>query len=167
MITTAKANDLLKQLFSGTSYSASSGSVKETTNYYYIGLHTTQNGKTPDADGNDFDEPSIPDGVTDEDGKVITVNEYQRVYLFDTESGFKMGTPTDGIIKNIQPIMFPEAEHYGWGEITHFGIFTSKTGGKPIFIGELTTPQTIASGYIAIFRKYKLQVGLDRDPAAV
>lgn len=165
MITTAKANELLEQLFAGTTYSVSSGSVVKTPKYYYIGLHTTQNGKTPDEDGNNFDEPAIPSGATDADGNTITVNEYKRVPLYSSEEGKKMGTATGGIIKNIVAIMFPEAENYGWGTITHFGIFETASGGTPIFVGELTSSVEIPKEYIAIFRKNKLQVGLDRDPA--
>ena len=167
MITTAKANNLLEQLFSKTTYAASGSTVKENISYFYIGLHTNQTGLTPQADGSDFVEPSIPDGATDADGNAITVNEYKRVPLYSSEEGKKMGTATGGIIKNIAAIMFPEAENYGWGTITHFGIFEDATGEVPVFVGELTSSVEIPKEYIAIFRKNKLQVGLDRDPATV
>ena len=147
MIVRSKANDLLEQLFHTT------GNNKT---YYYIGLSTT----TPNPDGSNFTEPSIPDGTTDDDGKPITVNEYQRVSL----DGL-MGAASNAIIKNTAIIFFNEAEHYGWGTITHFGIFTSKTGGTPIFYGELSSSVQIPKNYIPIFRAGKLQVGLDQDPA--
>ena len=148
MITRTKANELLKQLFWST---ANDG--KKT--YYYIGLSTT----TPDANGNNFTEPSIPEGAVDEDGEEIKTNEYQRVYLEGV-----MDEPQNAIIKNSGIVFFNEAEHYGWGTITHFGIFTSKTGGKPIFWGEIPAVN-IPKNYIPIFRAKKLQVGLDNDPA--
>lgn len=148
MITRTKANSLLEQLVKNTSGS--------TTSYYYIGLSTT----TPKEDGSNFTEPSIPDGTVDDEGEPITVNEYQRVSLEGV-----MGSASNAIIKNSAIIFFNEAEHYGWGKITHFGIFTSKTGGTPIFYGELSAAVEIPKNYIPIFRAGKLQVGLDQDPA--
>ena len=150
MIVRNKANELLQQLFWNT---ASNG----TKTYYYIGLSTT----TPDENGNNFTEPTIPEGAVDEEGVSITTNEYQRVHLEDV-----IGTASNAIIKNTAIIFFNEAEHYGWGTITHFGIFTSKTGGKPIFWGEVPAVE-IPKNYIPIFRAGKLQVGLDNDPATV
>lgn len=147
MIVRSKANDLLEQLFHTT------GTNKT---YYYIGLSTTP----PNPDGSNFTEPRIPDGATDDEGKPITVNEYQRVSL----DGL-MGAASKAIIKNTAIIFFNEAEHYGWGTITHFGIFTSETGGTPIFYGELSSSVQIPKNYIPIFRAGKLQVGLDQDPA--
>lgn len=163
MITRAKANNFLEQLFHTT------GST--TTSYYYIGLHSySRYNRTPKPDGSHFDEPVIPDGQTfyDEDGNEVTVttNEYQRVNLKDI-----IGTASDGMIKNDAIIFFNEAEHYGWGLITHFGIFTSASGGTPIFYGQLapnsdrTVGVTVNQYYIPIFRAGKLQVGLDQDPA--
>lgn len=147
MITRTKANSLLEQLVKTTSGS--------TTSYYYIGLSTT----TPKGDGSNFTEPVIPADAVDDEGNKITVNEYQRVSL----SGV-MGSAENAIIKNTAIIFFNEAEHYGWGKITHFGIFTAKTGGLPIFWGEVPET-TIPKNYIPIFRAGKLQIGLDQDPA--
>lgn len=148
MITRTKANNLLEQLVAST---ASNGQKT----YYYIGLSTT----TPREDGSNFTEPIIPDGAVDDEGNNITTNEYQRVSL----DGL-MGSPSNAIIKNTAIIFFNEAEHYGWGKITHFGIFNAKTGGVPIFYGEV--PETdIPKNYIPIFRAGKLQIGLDNDPA--
>ena len=148
MIVRSKANELLEQLF----WKDSSG----TKTYYYIGLSI----KTPNPDGSNFKEPEIPDGATDDDGNPITTNEYQRVHLENV-----IGRASNAIIKNEAIVFFNEAEHYAWGEITHFGIFTSKTGGTPIFYGELSASKEIPKGYIPIFRIGKLQVGLDQDPA--
>lgn len=147
MITRTKANSLLEQLIKTISGS--------TTTYHYIGLSTT----TPNGDGSNFTEPVIPADAVDDDGNKITVNEYQRVSL----SGV-MGSAANAIIKNNAIIFFNEAEHYGWGTITHFGIFTARTGGTPIFWGEVPET-TIPKNYIPIFRAGKLQIGLDQDPA--
>ena len=148
MIVRSKANELLEQLFH------TAGTTKT---YYYIGLSTT----APNPDGSNFTEPQIPSDAVDDGGKPITVNEYQRVNLQDV-----MGAASNAIIKNSAIIFFNEAEHYGWGTITHFGIFTAKTGGKPIFYGELSSSVQIPRNYIPIFRAGKLQVGLDQDPSS-
>lgn len=157
MITTSKANDLVTQLFQGT---GSNGTI-----YYYIGLHVGES--APLEDGSGFVEPSIPSGATDDEGNSITINEYKRIKLHNDVDGKKMGAASGGIIKNDQVIMFPEAENYGWGTITHFGVFTAATGGVPIYFGELETPIEIPKNYIPVFRKGKIAVGLDRDPASV
>lgn len=141
MIVRSKANELLDQI------------VKSS---YYVGLSTT----TPTPTGGNFTEPSIPSGAVDDEGVAITTNEYSRVSL----SGV-VGSASNAITKNTAIIFFNEAEHYSWGTITHFGIFTSKTGGTPIFWGELTEPVEVPKNYIPIFRAGKLQIGLDQDPA--
>lgn len=149
MITRSKANELLELLV----HNSATGSSRA---YYYIGLSTT----TPTATGGNFTEPAIPEGAVDDEGQAITVNEYQRVSLEDV-----IGTAANAIIKNSGIIFFNEAENYGWGTITHFGIFTSKTGSTPIFWGELSSPVEVPQNYIPIFRAGKLQIGLDQDPA--
>lgn len=145
MIVRSKANELLELLVRS-----------NTTNYYWIGLSST----APTATGSNFTEPSIPSGAVDDEGQPITVNEYQRVNLKEY-----MGAASNAIIKNNSIIFFNEAEHYGWGTLTHFGIFTSKTGGTPIFWGELSSAVTVPKNYIPIFRAEKLQIGLDQNPS--
>lgn len=162
MIVRSQANKFLEQLFHET------GSNPD---YYYIGLHSyTKNHRTPKPDGSHFDEPELPAGpFYDEDGKEVEVktNEYQRVNLKDI-----IGTASDGMVKNDEIIFFNEAEHYPWGRITHFGIFTSADGGTPIFWGQLapnsdgTVGVNVNQYYIPIFRAGKLQVGLDQDPSS-
>lgn len=153
MITRSKANTMLLDLIRSVS--------GNNTTYFWIGLSTT----TPNVSGGNFTEPSIPSGAVDDEGETITVNEYQRVSLEGV-----MGTPANGIIKNNAIIFFNEAEHYTWGKVTHFGIFTSKTGGTPIFFGEIkntdgTVGVEVPKNHIPIFRANKLQIGLDQDPA--
>lgn len=157
MIVRSKANELLELLV----HNSATGSSRV---YYYIGLSTT----TPTATGGNFTEPAIPEGAVDDEGQAITVNEYQRVSLEDV-----IGTAANAIIKNSGIIFFNEAEHYGWGTITHFGIFTSKdknVARTPIFFGEVknsdgTVGVPVPKNHIPIFRANKLQIGLDQDPA--
>lgn len=145
MIVRSKANEMLESLVQANSSS-----------YYWIGLSTT----TPTATGGNFTEPPIPSGAQDDEGQTITVNEYQRVNLKEY-----MGAATNAVIENESIIFFNEAEHYGWGTITHFGIFTSKTGGTPIFWGALSAPISVPQNYIPIFRANRLKIGLDQNPA--
>lgn len=71
-----------------------------------------------------------------------------------------MEQASGGSISNTNNIIFfPEATA-NWGTITHFGIFTSKISSIPIMWGALTTPITVPSGYIPIFRAGALTVSL-------
>ena len=106
---------------------------------YYIGLSTT----TPTVNGGNVTEPSSASG-------------YKRAQLSS------MGTASDAQIQNTDIIYMGEAVE-DWGTATHFCIFPSATGGTPIFYGELTTPVTIPSGYVPIFRKDAIKVGMDKD----
>lgn len=106
----------------------------------YIGLSTT----VPDDDGNNFNEPDSSSG-------------YARA---------KMGAlnkEIDAQIANDAIIFFNESVGNGYGTVYYFGAFTSATGGKPFFIGMLTNTLSIGSGYVPIFRKNQLVIGLDKD----
>lgn len=111
----------------------------------YIGLSTT----TPTAAGDNFTEPLEASGYS----KVLIGNNGQSSTLL-------MDPASNGSISNTNNIIFfPEATAT-WGTITHFGIFTSKTATVPIMWGALSTPITVPSGYIPIFRAGALTVSL-------
>jgi len=137
MIVTNVANNILKCLFG----QQSSVSLASTC---YIGLSTT----TPDSDGSNFTEPASTTG-------------YLRSLLGNSSNSvtYLMATPSDGSTKNNNIIFFPEATE-GWGTVTHFGIFSAKTGGTPIFWGALTASVAVPTGYIPIFRVGSLSVSL-------
>lgn len=112
-------------------------SITSTT---YIGLSTT----TPTAAGGNFTEPGSTTG-------------YERAQ-FGTQDTSKTAQIANGAI-----IFFNESLGDGYGTVTHFGLFSSKTGGTPFFIGELTASMAIGAGYVPIFRKQQLVIGLDKD----
>ena len=106
---------------------------------YYLGLSTT----TPNVNGGNVTEPSSSSG-------------YRRAQLTS------MGSASDGQIQNNDIIYMGESLS-NWGTITHFCIFTSATGGTPIFYGQLTSSVSVPTGYVPIFRKDAIKVGLDKD----
>lgn len=106
----------------------------------YIGLSTTE----PNENGGNFTEPS-------------TANGYKRSKL-DV-----MTSASDGQTQNSDIIFFALSREAGWGTITHFGVFTTQTGGTPYYTGELTTAVQIPAGYIPIFDIGALKIGLDKE----
>ncbi|MBR3891428.1 MAG: hypothetical protein IKJ30_05100 [Bacilli bacterium] len=104
---------------------------------------------TPDAAGSNFSEPSSSSG-------------YARVMLGTQgqSNTYVMDAAVNGSICNTSNIIFfPEATA-SWGTVTHFGLFSSKTGGTPILWGALSSSISIPSGYIPIFRAGALTVSL-------
>lgn len=167
MITRAKATTLLRSLIKTVTGSGSSA----TTTYHYLALGTSESDPQPDGSG--FVEPQLPSlPVFDEDHREITQNEYRRVRFTSTmdiaHDLDNNDAPIEGIIENAEAIMFPEAEHYSWGTITHIGIFSSSSRTSPsekaLFYAELDEPVTVLQNTIPIFRARKLRIGLDNDP---
>lgn len=120
-----------------------SGAIKST---HYVGLSLT----TPGSNGDNFNEPDYNDGY--ERSQIGTLN-----------------TAIDAQVANSKIIFFSESINNGYGTVAYFGLFESEKGGTPYFTGALTTPISIASGYIPIFRKNQLVIGLDKtslDPYA-
>jgi len=106
---------------------------------YYLGLSTTQ----PTTTGGNVTEPTSASG-------------YKRAQLSS------MGTATNAQIQNTDIIYMGESLS-DWGTITYFCIYTSASGGTPIFYGELTEAVAVPSGYVPIFRAGAIKVGLDKD----
>lgn len=105
-----------------------------------IGLSTT----TPNADGSNFTEPPASSG-------------YERANFG------AINTSKSAQIANDSIIFFNEAVNSGYGTVYYFGAFASKTGGTPFFIGRLQNSISVPSGYVPIFRKNQLVIGLDKD----
>ena len=138
MITNATANSILNAFFGRSNQITLAPTC-------YIGLSTS----TPTAASDNFTEPSEASGYS----KVLIGN-------YNQSSTLLMEQASGGSISNTNSIIFfPEATA-SWGTITHFGIFTSKTSSIPIMWGALTTPITVPSGYIPIFRAGALTVSL-------
>ena len=111
------------------------------TESLWVGLSTT----TPNENGGNFSEPSA--------------SEYSRVKFGDT-----FDTSVKAQVSNGRGILFYNETLGSWGKITHFGLFSTKSGGTPIFWGALTTPVSInAANYVPIFRAGALKIALDRE----
>lgn len=106
---------------------------------YYLGLSTT----TPTSSGGNVTEPS-------------SANGYKRAQLS------AMGTANNAQIQNTDIIYMGESLAE-WGTITHFCIYTSASGGTPIYFGALTSNVAVPSGYVPIFRAGAIKVGLDKS----
>lgn len=102
----------------------------------YIALSTT----APNADGTNFTEPSSAAG-------------YARsiIGLSGTTATQVMSNPTAGASSNTSIIFFPEATA-SWGTVTHFGLYSSQTGGSLVLYGTLTNPIAVAANYVPLFR---------------
>lgn len=101
---------------------------------------------------------SVSNGAVEPD----TTAGYGRTQLgnYQNGAGQLMGSPTNGKIVNNQIIYFPEATG-DWGTVTHFGLFTSASGGTPFLWGALSEPVNIPSGYVPLFRVGKLSISID------
>ena len=155
MITTNKANDILKLFFGQSKSLTASGNC-------YLALSTT----TPNADGSNFSEP-----YTDAEGNdtgyarvQININEAQQYTN-------KMSVPTDGAIVNNMEITFPEALVNYPADVTHFGVFDVKEGGTPLYTHALTTavepytaqPVSIEAGEVLLFRQGALSLAFAQE----
>ena len=112
----------------------------------YLGLSST----TPNAEGGNITEP--------------IGNGYERVLIGSySQSGTqKFGDVSNDSITNNEIIYFPESTG-SWGNtLTHFVLFTTKTGTGDSYVlafGELTTPVTVsAANAVVLFRKGELTV---------
>ena len=96
----------------------------------------------PTAAGGNFSEPSASTG-------------YARASIGALNTSISAQVANDAII-------FFNETLGSYGTITHFGLFSAKSGGTPFFVGELTNPLTIDTGYVPIFRAENLIIGLDK-----
>ena len=124
----------------------------------YIGMSTT----IPEIDKNpesptygsiiNFTEPAPSTGYR---RSRLGINDNTATYIMDAA---KEGSITNG--ENF--IFFDEATPGGggFGELKWFGLFSESTPGpnsKPVLVGELTTPVTVAAGNVLIFRPNNLK----------
>jgi hypothetical protein len=147
-----------------------------------------------DGDGNKLTPANKdnPDKEPNDQAKIDAIiakgNQYERIligsYNYTSRQYDNAIEIKNGILKNIAPLQFPEAENYDWGRIAYFGIFESKDAEKPIFVGRLPIDAKteedndiacadgkcygvyVKHGQIPIFRAEKLKIGLDSDPDA-
>lgn len=117
-------------------------------NTAYIGLFTSE--PTYTASGYNYNEPDTTKGY----GRTMLGN-------YNNQAGQLMAIDsTDGHAYNSAIIYFPEATD-SWGEITHFGIFSSPSGGTPLLWGALSTPITVPANYVPLFRVNALTISFE------
>jgi hypothetical protein len=104
------------------------GKASNTMTQAYVALSTS----TPTDAGN----------VTEPSG-----NGYDRV----TTAATDWETPGSRSISNHMPIAFPTATGAGWGQCTHWCIYSAATGGVLKCWGEITTPPTVTAGMTPSF----------------
>lgn len=96
---------------------------------WYLGLSTT----TPANDGTGFTEP-VGSG-------------YARVAVTNNATNFPPASTADGITRKQSGAKFTFPNPTGnWGTITHYGWFTTASGGTPQFHGPLDAPISPRNG---------------------
>lgn len=123
----------------GFTTSAALGVLRQQFTGVLVGLSTT----APTAAGGNFTEPAAVTG-------------YARAAIGE------LNTEKSAQIANDAIIFFNESLA-DWGTVTHFGLFHSADAATPFFIGALTEPVSIGTGYVPIFRAEELVVGLDKE----
>lgn len=98
---------------------------------------------TPAADRSNFTEPAASTGYAR--AQIGTIN-----------------TRKSGQVANDEIIFCFEATA-AVGQLTYLGLFDTKTGGKPFFTAELTSPISVAANTVPLIRRNQLVVALDKD----
>ena len=116
----------------------------------YLGLSTTQ----PTFEGDNFTEPSADDGYE----RVLLGSPKAKIYRMK-ETSINLET-TIASSENDKEIHFNESTG-SWGEINYFGIFSSATGGKPIYIGNLISPIDPEALNVVVIRKGDIYISIE------
>lgn len=96
---------------------------------WYLALSKT----TPNEDGSNFTEP--------------TGGSYARVLVTNNTTNFPAAITTSGTTTKANGVAFTFANPTGnWGLITHYGWFTTLTGGTPEYWNPVDAPITVQSG---------------------
>ena len=149
MLATSVSNSLLNSFFAR----GETNNAIPTSGQCYLGMSTT----TPTISSNgtigNFTEPAASTGY-----------KRSRLGIKGNTATYIMDAAANGEIKNgTNFIFFDEATAggEGFGTLTHFGLFSSESGGSPILVGALTTPVTVAAGNVLIFRPDNLKVSME------
>ena len=149
MLATAVSNAMLDTLFARGDVS----STITTSTACYLGMSTTTPVISSDGTIGNFVEPNESTGY-----------KRSRLGIRGNSATYIMDSAANGEIKNGENfIFFDEAVigGGGFGTLSHFGLFPSKTGGKPILTGALTNSVTVAEGNVLIFRPDNLKVSME------
>jgi len=103
----------------------------------YVGLHTGDPTETGDANE-------------------VSAASYSRA---STTAGtdWTIGT---GTFENSSDISFPEAQEL-WGDVSHFSLWDSQTGGNALGYSSLSSTRTVESGDAPVFRTASLTGQID------
>lgn len=115
----------------------------------YLGLLTSL---PANSDGSGYNEPDTAAG-------------YKRAFLGNPQfSNNIMTVKTDLggelVATNDDIIYFPEATA-NWTAVVGWGLFGSKSGGNPLFYGNLSTAVTVQQNYVPMFRKENFVMKID------
>lgn len=114
----------------------------------YIGLSTS----TPEIDGGNFNEPDIDNTPNGDNGG------YRRGHITEWLDTYHKQRGNADLV-----LLFECRERNRSYTFTHFGLFSSSSGGTPNFWAELDTPITVSQGYVPLIRAGQLVLGLDKD----
>lgn len=133
------------------------GSISNNNGYAYLALSST----TPS-----YTDTGEITGITEPTGQGYA----RKLIGHNTEpSTLLMTAAASGRVQNADEIHFDQATEAsnggtGWGNpMTHYAIYTSKTGGSPVLAGELTTPITVGAGYVVIIKKGELVISMNNN----
>lgn len=131
------------------------GTISNNNGYAYLALSST----TPS-----YTSTGEITGITEPSGQ-----GYARKLIGHSSeaSTLLMTAAANGKVQNAEEIHFDQATEAnnggtGWGKpMTHYAIYTSKTGGSPLLAGELTAPITVGAGYVVIIKKGELVISMN------
>jgi hypothetical protein len=100
---------------------------------WYLGLSST----TPADDGTGFTEPSG--------------SAYARAALTNNSTNFPPAATSDGVTRKTNGAKFTMPNPTGtWGHLTHWGLFSSASGGQPRWTGPLDAAIDPRNGHTGV-----------------
>lgn len=133
---TAYANNILSYVFGKTKTLTAPTKI-------YLGLSSND----PEADNGAFTE--------------LVGGGYTRVLVSNQDDAYPnlMGTASERSITNTAQINWTKATA-DWSEAKGLGLFTTPSGGTPIYYGTLDTPVKVVAGAVALFDPGALRVSI-------
>lgn len=157
MLTASVSNYLLNMFFAR----GETNSTISLSQACYIGMCT--DAATPEVDKNP-ESPTYGSIINFKEPDPSTGYRRSRLGIHGNTATYIMDEAQEGMIKNGENFIFFDeatAGGAGFGTLTHLGLFSVETGGKPVLVGALTTPVTVAAGNVLIFRPDNLKVSME------
>lgn len=117
----------------------------------YLGLLTIVPATSDTADT--YQEPPTANGY-----KRTLLGNYQTAVTQLMETAYVSG---ELVARNKDIIYFPECTGTDWPPILGWGLFSSESGGSPLFYGTLSQSQTIQVGYVPMFKAEQFIMKID------